>query len=278
MSDDLPSPDDLRSASTTPTNTASTRHGIFVPQWLVIVVVLALFFAGGIAIGRWAIGTRSTTTAGPGSPSTSTTPAAPTDPHASSLSSLVVHRADVGPNLNVQLLAGGNQVSRQATLDLCNGRFPSESHRTARLQDVVLDNQGNPLSSTEAVLYSNAGTSAQAFSELRAVAAKCPNTPVVSPVGEPTVTTHFNAAPDAHWPQAPAIDRLAFSFTTTDRLGQSQPSIAVYLRRGRALMGLYFPQRDAAQPPISGQTTIAGIVDVFATRLAQLPASTINSR
>jgi hypothetical protein len=278
VSEELPAPDDLGSASATPPNTAPTRHGVFVPRWGVVVVVLAVFFGGGIAIGRWAIGTSSTTAAGQGSPSTSTAPATPTDPDASALSGLVVQQADVGSTVNVRLLTGGNQVSGQPTLDLCNGTFPSESHRTARLQVVALDSQGNSLLSTEAVLYSSVDGSAQAFSELKAVAAKCPASPVVSPVGEPTVTTHFNAAPDADWPQMPTVDRLAFGFTTTDQSGQTQHSIAVYLRRGRALMGIYFSQPDSTQPTISGQTTIAGIVNVFATRLAQLPGSTVNSR
>ncbi len=276
MSDGFPAPDVLGSASPTPPNTPSTSHGT-VPRWVVGVVVLAVLFAGGIAVGRWAIGTSSTTAAGRGSPSTSTGPPAPADPDASVLSGLVVQQADVGSTFNVQLLAGGNQVAGQPTLDLCNGTFPSESNRTARLQDVALDSQGNGRLSTEAVLYSTAAESTQAFSELKTVAAKCPKSRVVSPVGEPTVTTHFSAAPDAAWPQTSTVDRLAFSFTTTGQSGQAQPSIAVYLRRGRALMGIYFPQPNT-QPTISGQTTIAGIVNVFATRLAQLPASNVNSR
>ena len=159
---------------------------VFVPRRIVVFVILALFFVGGIAIGRWALGTSSTTTAGHGSPVTSTAPTTSPDPDASALSGLVVQQADVGPTPNVQLLPGGNEVAGEATLDLCNGRFASEAHRTARLQDVVLDSQGNGLLSTEAVLYSTVGESAQAFSELRAVVAKCPNSLVVSPVGEPT--------------------------------------------------------------------------------------------
>jgi len=41
-------------------------------------------------------------------------------------------------------------------------------------------------------------------------------------------------------------------------------------------MGVYFPQPNSTPPTISGQSTIAGIVNVFATRLAQLPASALN--
>jgi hypothetical protein len=41
-------------------------------------------------------------------------------------------------------------------------------------------------------------------------------------------------------------------------------------------MGIYFPQPDGPQAPVDGQTTIAGIVNVFATRLANLAPSAAN--
>jgi hypothetical protein len=148
--------------------------------------------------------------------------------------------------------------------------------RSARLQVAAVDDQGNTVLSTEAVLYSTPAATAQALAELRAVAAKCPSTPVTSPVGEPTVTTHFNAAPDAAWPQTPTVERAAFDFNATDSSGQAQHSVAVYLRRGRALIGVYFAQPDAPQSELSGQSGMAGIVGVFANRLAQLPASVVN--
>jgi hypothetical protein len=68
------------------------------------------------------------------------------------------------------------------------------------------------------------------------------------------------------------VDRLAFNFTTMDEAGQTSHSIAVYLRRDRFLVGLYFAQPDTVQPPIDGQTSIAGIVDHFERRLARVAA------
>jgi hypothetical protein len=153
-------------------------------------------------------------------------------------------------------------------LDLCNGSYPSESLRVARLQDAAIDGTGRAVLSTEAVEYKNAAATAQAFRELKHVAATCPTGPVVSPVGEPTSTTKFLAAPDADWPRVDSVDRVAFRFTTTDASGQSQRSVAVYLRRDRFLLGIYFPRPDGAQPAIRGQTTVEGIVNLFATRLA----------
>jgi len=94
--------------------------------------------------------------------------------------------------------------------------------------------------------------------------------------GGPTVTTRFNAAPDAAWPQTPTVERVAFDIVTTDGTGLSQHAVAVYLRRGRALLGVYFSDADDPPPAIAGQTTMAGIVNVFAGRMAQLPASVVN--
>jgi hypothetical protein len=252
------------------------RRGVMVPRWLVVVVALALVFGVGIAIGRWAIGGRSSSASTKPATTPTTAALAPPSTDTSVLSRLIVQQSDVGSPLNVVLLPSGDQTS-QPTLDLCNGSYSTESQRSARLQDIVQDSNGTSVVSTEAVLYGTPAESAQAFAELKSVAAKCPQSPVVSPVGEPTVTTHFDAPPDAHWPAPPAgVDRLAFSFTTTDSQGRSSPSIATYLRRGKALMGVYFSDPTAPQPAIGGQTSIANIVNVFASRLAQLPASSAN--
>jgi hypothetical protein len=50
----------------------------------------------------------------------------------------------------------------------------------------------------------------------------------------------------------------------------------VYLRRGRALMGVYFAQPDGSQIAVADKTTVAGIVGVFESRMANLPASVVN--
>jgi len=203
-------------------------------------------------------------------------PATPADPAASVLSGLVLHQSDVGATETVAPIPGGTRVAGGATLDLCNGTFPSESLRTARLQVAASDAQGSVVLSTEAVLYSTPAAAAQAMSELKSAATGCPASPVVSPVGEPTVTTHFNAAPDGSWPQVATVERVAFDFVSTDVTAQSQHFTAVYLRRGRALMGIYFSQPDGPQAAVEGQTTMAGIVNVFAARMANLAPSAVN--
>lgn len=206
-------------------------------------------------------------------PSPTSSAPASTDPDASALQGLVVRQGDVPPSSSVQLLPGGNLVAGQTTLDLCNGTYPSESLRSARLQVVEYDGSGDSVLSTEAVLYRTPADAAQAMNEVRRVARTCPNSPVVSPVGEPTVTTRFQAAPDRSWPTVGGVDRAAFAFTSTDQFGQTSQQVAVYLRRGRVLEGVYFGQPVGAQPAVDGNTTLAGILRDFEERIVALPAS-----
>jgi len=189
------------------------------------------------------------------------------------LSGLVVQQADVAPDNVVVLIPNGNRTT-QPTLDLCNGKYPSEKLRVARLQVLELDNASNARLSTEAVTYRNAAATAAGFAELRRVRAACPRTPVSSPVGEETAATVFKAAPDGRWPRTPSVERQAYSFTTTSN-GTTSASIAVYLRRGRVLLGLYFPQPNGAQSAVEGKTSIPGIVGVFEARMARLPAKVV---
>ena len=208
----------------------------------------------------------STTVPGPTVP-------APDAADRAALSGLVVNQADVGPDRVVVLIPNGNRTT-QPTLDLCNGTYASETLRVARLQVAEVDNAGNALLSTEAVTYRNAAATASAFAELRRVVAACPRTPVTSPVGEDTAATVFKAAPDGGWPRTPSVERQAYSFTTTSGATTSA-SIAVYLRRGRVLLGLYFPKPNGAQSAVGGKTSVEDIVGVFEARMARMPAEVV---
>jgi hypothetical protein len=228
--------------------------------------------------------TAPTPTPSPSPSPTTTVPGAGVshDPDRQVLGSIVVRQGDVSTSRSVLLIPQGNLLT-EPTLDLCNGTFPSEHLRTARLQVADVDaatGQTTSLS-TEAVLYRNAAASEQAFTELRTISASCPHRPVVSPVGEPTATTVFNTPPDGAWANVPTVERQAYSFVSTTVATALQPasraaSVAVYLRRGRALLGLYFDQPSGAQPVVAGQRTIEGIVGVFEARMAKLPAKVVN--
>ena len=192
-------------------------------------------------------------------------------PNDSVLGGLIVQQSEVPAGDQVTLLSRGADLT-VATLDLCNGRFASEAQRIARRQVALTDNQGNVFLSTEAILYRASATGAQAMRELKSVAAHCPSTPVPSPVGEDTQTTRFRPAPDGTWHRTPSVERLAYDFVSIFPSGESSHSIAVYLRRGRMLMGIYFARPDAPQEAVDGRTTIAGIVGVFEARMAKVPA------
>jgi len=244
---------------------------------VVMLVVGSLATVGGYYAFRHKASPQTATGQTPTLPGPGSTVApAPSGPDASALESLVLTQADVPSTYVVQPIPDGTTVEGAATLDLCNGNFASESLRRSRLQVAAYDGEGDEVISTEAVIYANPAATQTAFSELQSVAANCPATPVVSPVGEETVTTQFNQAPDGGWPQTAGVTRLAYDFNTTDDTGTTSESVAVYLRRGAALMGLYFSQPASPQVPVAGQTTIEGIVGVFAGRMAKLPSSVVN--
>ena len=239
-------------------------------QFAAVLILVAILVGSGSFAGAYFYHSRSQTLAA-APPSNLLPPSTP-----AALSRIALTQQDVGSTVNVQTISQGRSLG-QPTLDLCNGTYPSESLRTSRLQVAASDSQGSTLLSTEAVLYRNAAATQQAFSELAAAASNCPSSPVQSPVGEPTVITKFNAAPDGSWPQVQGVQRQAYDFVTTDGSGQTTHSVAVYMRRGRVLLGAYFSQPDAPQTSVAGQSTIATIQNVLAARIAQLPASEIGA-
>jgi len=218
--------------------------------------------------------TITTTTTGAGSSPTTTVATA----DRRLLEGVVVQQADTPVGYPVGVIQGGDQVTGEATLDLCLATFPSEDLRTARHQVAVDDRNGQGVLSTEAVLYQSASATSQAFSELRDAAAHCPPTAVPTPApGGSAIKTVFNPAPDANWPAVSGVDRLAFDMTLSDDKGHQAREVAVYLRRGRLLLGVYFPQADLpTQPLIAGQSSIEGIVGVFAARVAAVPDGAVS--
>ncbi|HVJ95663.1 MAG TPA: hypothetical protein VNC41_02415, partial [Acidimicrobiia bacterium] len=193
------------------------------------------------------------------------------------LDGLIVQQSDLGFTDEVIPLRGGSDAVNEPTLNLCNGRYPTEGSRVARRQVAVFGVEGTPKLSTEAVTYDDVATSEQAFDEIKRETARCPKTPVPNGTGTGMETTRFNAPPDADWQDTPGVQRLAYDMERTDENGSSNRSIVVYLRRGRALMGVYFYTADrAAQPSVQGRADVEAIVKIFAQRLADLPQSAIS--
>jgi hypothetical protein len=246
-----------------------------------VIALIAVLVASG-AIG-YAINSNShdagavRVTPGPSTTGPSTTSPAPqsTDPDRRLLGDIVVTQGDVGSARRVLLQDKGNTL-RDPTLDLCNARFPSEKLRSARLQLLDADLQGNVSLSTEAVLYRSRAAADQAFAELRAARQDCPDKPVASLTDGTKETTRFQAAPDRGWARTKGVERQAYRMTITGDQG-STSLVTVYLHRGRAFLGLYFPAPGGGQPAVAGRTSIEDIVGVFAARLAALPSSAVNA-
>jgi hypothetical protein len=261
---------------------APRRSGTNVSRWFAALGVLLLVGAIGFAIGYAvtppddASDTASSQPAVPGGGG-SAVPTSPRSPAESELANAGLRQSDLREGVSIVLIPGGGSPSGGPTLDLCNGDFPSESERRARIQVAAIDTQGNVRLSTEAVQYTDAEATEQAFEQLRSVAASCPNTPVDGRDGEEPVTTRFRAAPDRSWPHVDGVDRLAYEFDTTTASGDRQRSIAVYLRRGRVLLGVYFPHPDAQQTAVAGQSTVEGVVNMLEQRVAELPDSLVQN-
>ena len=195
----------------------------------------------------------------PPTPSASPAPPAPSgpvDPDAPLLVRLGLRPSDVDPPGAVALIKDGDGL-QAATLDLCEGRFPSDSRRTARRQLAAADSTGGFVMSSEAVLYESASALDGGFEELTQAAPKC----------------KADSTLDKDWPQVDGVQRLTFDFTTTGADGKEARSTAVYLRSGRALLALYFRYPGVTKTPVAGKTTVPEVVAVFARRLAALPTA-----
>lgn len=252
---------------------ASARRRI--PSAVVNVTALVVGIAIGFVAVDAAVGGGGKTAAAP-DPATTTPSPTPAPPAAvlAVLQRLVVRQQDVPADHSVRLLPSGTDARHQPTLDLCNGSYPSEALRVARLQVADVAADGSMAVSTEAVEYASVPATAQAFRELTQVAAACPSGPVVSPVGEPTVTTTLTSGADAGWPTVTGVSRLAFRVTTDSGSGPTT-SIAVYLRRGTLLEGVYLPTATPSQLSVEGHTSAAAVVADFEQRLASLPAAAV---
>jgi hypothetical protein len=256
---------------------APRRRGAVVAGIIALVAVLVASGAIGYAINANSQ-SNSSVQATPPTTAPTTVPGAVVsrDPDRQVLSRLGLRTPDVTGGRTVLLYAKGNTL-QEPTLDLCNAKYPSEQLRTARLQLVDVNAGGNASLSTEAVLYRSPVAAAQAFSEIRRARADCPGTPVASPVDHTLEQTQFKAAPDGSWPSTPTVQRLAYRMVTKAN-GQSSPLVTVYLRRGRAVLGLYFPAPNGAQPAVAGKSSIEGIVGLFEQRMAALSAKVVDRK
>ena len=199
----------------------------------IAIAVISVVAVAAVGCGS---GSQSSPTSTSSGERPTTVPEGPRNPV---IAAVVLTAEDVGPDAEVEMMEGGDQVAGMVTLDVCGGDFPSEADRTDRYQQNA--SQGTtPLWSNETVLYRTSEDAAAALDEVRAAIADCPADQYVSsPVmGEPDATFAFTPVPEAATASL-APDHVA---TTADVTYEGEGPIrvtVVYQRRGRVLAMVY---------------------------------------
>lgn len=175
-----------------------------------------------------------------------------------------MRRRDVPGTARIVLMADGDDVAGQVTLDECGQQFPSERLRVARHQIVGVDASGRMTLSNENLVYRTAADASQALRELRTAIATCPPNEFVPSAlaNQPAIRSRFTAIP-AHSMASLLPDRVAVRMDIATQTGRAQTSYAVYQRRGRILVIVY------------GREPIHTLEEarILARRLSALPAA-----
>lgn len=205
------------------------------------------------------------------------------------LSAISLSASDAADAGGFGLIAGGDQVAGETTLDLCAGDYPSEKLRVARRQVEIA---ADPLwVSSEAVVYQSAKAAGQAMSELSKTVAACDSGtaddstdddgtetvrfPAADDPATPTLTWKFSDPPDGNWPDTAGVNRQAYKFTVSGSDGSSSSFLTTYMRRGRVLLAAYTSPPDSQQKLVVHSPSMAKFVTVLANRLAALPAADV---
>ena len=192
------------------------------------------------------------------------------------LESIGLQAADVAENRQIGLIPDGDSLLAP-TMDFCDGRYPSEKLRVARLQQAVYDQDGNFAGiSSEVVVYANAAAAKQALTEAINVRKNCPVGREFTARDGHTLTFTFHSAPGpADTPLVDADSRLIVH-TTMMVDGEPRRAMLVYQVLGRVLAALYFSDggnKPYDQTSLDSFYALAGDV---ADRLRAAPSSLLN--
>ena len=192
------------------------------------------------------------------------------------LSSLVVRQADVGPTRVVVLIPNGNRTT-EPTLDLCNGTFPSEKQRVARLQvaDVEPERERSAAQHRSGDVQASHGRHAGVRGAAQGAR------PRARTAGrESGRRADRRDGVQGPRPTAPGRTRSRSSGwpTASRRPRPDRPA-----RRSRCTCAAVAcswactsRSRMARSRRSAGKTSIEGIVGVFEARMARLPANVVN--
>jgi len=156
-----------------------------------------------------------------------------------SLASTVLKASQVDPGYRSEVIPGGQQVAGQVTLDLCYFTFPSESLRTARLQEAYVKASSDPEISNEVVTYRGVGA-LDALDELRLAVKSCPSTPRTGPTAgeQQPVTWHETPLSVPHLTsEYVAVRQVATGVVNGTK--RSMTGFAIYQFNGSTMSGVY---------------------------------------
>jgi hypothetical protein len=153
------------------------------------------------------------------------------------LSRVILKPAQVGAGYKLAAYPGGDSIIGEATLDLCDGTYPSESLRTGRLQ-VAYKHPGHAVGVSNEVVTYVAGGAQQALGEVTKVARACARKTVVRKANGVTTTFRATLLSTAKLPPGSVAVRIL----TTETEGKKhfeETSVAIYQVKGNTLSGTY---------------------------------------
>ena len=165
----------------------------------------------------------------------------------SALESIGLRAEDVAANRQIAIIPDGDTLFGP-TMDFCDGRYPSEELRAARLQQAAYDLDGNFSGiSTEVVVYVNKAAAQQALAEVTAARKNCPTGRSFTARDGHKLAFEFHSAPGpSDTPLVDADSRLVVH-TTMVVDGEARRAFLVYQVVGRVLAALYFSD-DGSKP------------------------------
>ena len=178
---------------------------------------------------------------------------------------------DFLPGTSVAPMSGGTTIT-QATLDLCNAKFPSEAERQFRRQVIVSGSVAKPylFLSTETVRYWSAQAAKRAIAEIDAAATLCKTTGYALTESGTKEPYAFAALPPLPSGLRPAADRRIYSVTMGE--GESARSaLLAYQFNGPVLSALYVVREGAGTLDTATQEQWLAVASIIASRLASVP-------
>ena len=192
------------------------------------------------------------------------------------LESIGLQPGDVSSSMTVGTIPDGDGLGAP-TLDFCDGRYPSESLRVARLQRAAYDTDGNFAGiSSEVVVYANAVAAKQALAEAIKVRKACPTgTEFTSRDGHKLSFTFHSAPGPSSTPLVDANSRLVIH-TTMLVDAEKRRAFIVYQIYGRVLAALYVSEAGGKPFDQTALDSFYMLAGDFADRLRAAPQTLLN--